>query len=78
MDSGGVVSDVEAIGNAMDEVASKTQDMTNTAASNLDALRGFVNEVENAWNGVINKIQEAISAVQEYLSIAEGITGAVK
>ena len=76
MDQGGVVSDVEAIGYAIDEVGYKTQNMADVSAASLDNLRGFVNEVENAWEQVISKIQEAINTLQEYLAMTEAVAQA--
>ena len=74
MDYGGVVSDIENIGYAMDEAGYKTQDMVDTASSYLDDLRNYVNEVEDAWNSVIDRIQEAINALQDYLNMSEAVS----
>lgn len=73
MDPGGVVSDIDNIGSAMDRVSYKTQDMADKATNNLDILRGFVNEVERAWEQVIDKIQEAVNGLQEYLALTESV-----
>lgn len=75
IEPGGVVSDIEAIGETIDEVIGQTQSLADIGSSNLDVLRGFVNEVENAWDGVIGKINDAISSIQEYLSYMESVAG---
>ena len=69
LDKGGVVDDINQVGLKTDEVAYKTNLLADTASANLTTLRNFVNEVEDAWNGVINKIEKAISALQQYLSM---------
>ena len=73
MSPGGVVSDIDAIGQAVEKVGYKTEEMAYKAADNLDLLRSFVNEVEGAWEDVISKIEEAISALQEYLALMEEV-----
>ena len=67
MSPGGVVDDINNIGVKVDEVANKTTQMASVASANLDNLRDFVNEVENAWDGVIKSITKAIDKLQEFL-----------
>ena len=74
MDPGGVVSDIEAIGDATEEVGYKTQEMAITAESYLNDLRNTVNQVEDAWKDVTNSIQKAIDALEEYLYMSEAVS----
>lgn len=76
-DAGGVTSDFNSLGKEIDTVGQKTEDMANKATSSLTVLRGFVNEVENAWNGVISKIREATNSFQEYIAVTTGATVSV-
>ena len=70
-DPNGIVSDIEAIGNKMDEAASKIDEMADRAENDLDILRDAVNQVEDAWASMIDRIQEAINALQDYLQATE-------
>ena len=70
-DPGGVVDDIHKIEDEIEETAKLTDDLADTASDDLDELRGCVEEVERAWEDLIERIREAISALQEYLSIAE-------
>ena len=70
-DPNGVVSDIEAIGDKIDETAQKTDDMADRATSDLDLLRDYVSDVESAWEDMISRIEQAIEALQEYLQATE-------
>lgn len=74
MGPGGVNSDLDTLGGKIDTVGDKTNDMANEACSSLDTLRGFINEVESSWDGVISKIQAAISALQQYIATMSEVT----
>lgn len=78
VESGGVARDIDEISYAIEEAVDKTYDLATIATSNLDTLRGFVNNVETAFNGVINKINEAIRGLQQYLSLMESVANIPK
>lgn len=67
MDPGGVVDDLDHIGQKSDEVGKRTDDLAKKASGNLDQLRDFVNQVEEAWDKVIGKIEDAIKKLQDYI-----------
>lgn len=75
VEEGGVARDIDAIGQSIEDVIDQTDVLAKQGSENLDTLRGFVNQVETAFDGVIGKINNTISGMREYLSLMESVAG---